>query len=266
MKKLVLVLSMACWTASAQSVGQPARSDYVTPVQLPYGAANKMRFLGNRITKAGQDRVILTADWTRPGTESSKTQTTTAVQIIYEVQGRLRFDEQSGDRRSFGYDGQTWDAKGNPDSVDQAIQESVLHDSAEQFFLGMSWGVPATFLGYHFRDDDGKTPNYKGPFHDIYEFADPVRALSNPRSIRIKDYYFNSETGYLDEVRYEVQTGASKMAIRTRFDQWTRFGEQTLPGVISRLEDGKEAFRLTVRQAAFQPKQNDGVFARPGGR
>ena len=39
----------------------------------------------------------------------------------------------------------------------------------EGFLIAQAERVPTRFLGARFRADDGRTPAYKGPYHDLYQ-------------------------------------------------------------------------------------------------
>ena len=52
---------------------------------------------------------------------------------------------------------------------DQETIETLVFDSADNFFLGQMQGVATRMLGSRFRLDDGTTANYAGPFYDIYQ-------------------------------------------------------------------------------------------------
>src|SRR5262249_19948909 len=135
------------------------------------GPARSFLFaFGDRIQQPGKERIRLMGKYAdRSGSAD--------VNLIWEVPGRLRFDRSDKPGRPLIYD----DTKGwnnaaaiTPQEADAL--ESLFDDSTESFFYGIVRGAGHRFLGGRFRIDNGKTPNYKGPWYDVYEVFTAVRS------------------------------------------------------------------------------------------
>ena len=142
---------------------------------------------------------------------------------------------------------------------DKDLLESLLLDTPDLFFLGKTQGVAYRLIGSHFRADDGSTPRYAGPWYDVYELTVPLEARGD-RGFRFKIFAFDTSTGLLASVRYQLARGATRVAVTVEYSGWRQQAGQAVPSVIRRVENGVEAWRISVNAVAFTPAVSDGAF------
>jgi hypothetical protein len=118
-------------------------------------------------------------------------------------------------------------------------------------------GAAPRIVGRRFREDDGRTPNYKGPWHDIYEIAVP--SPDHSRKHIQKMFYFDSTTGQIARVRYKSQRGG--VLVETRWSGWQLVGGQPVPGSVIRTEGGKMVLEFHGAGASFAPYAADNLFS-----
>ena len=136
------------------------------------------------------------------------------------------------------------------------LAESLLDDSVEQFFAAVDRGDAVRLLGRRYRTDDGSTLAYAGPWHDIYELHWRGRD-GQAASQRIKQFYFDSQTGYLARVRYPSSAGA----VETQLSDWRQVNGQALAGRIVRIVAGVTQWTFTADTLTLGADQNDGHFS-----
>jgi hypothetical protein len=217
----------------------------------------QVKAAGDRLVVKGKERATLLGSVSR-GTANS------AVRIVSEISGNLRYEEQgSGGMRVLGSDTQTaWLGGGTPSLADTDLLETILNDSAEHFLVGQMTGLPTRFYGANFRMDDGKNPNYTGPYYDVYEVGDKV--LEPSGSVRrTKVYCLNSQSLLLERVHYKLKRGPSTVRVEVLLGNWKQFQDQQFPTTIARTEDGKTVFTVLISSAVVTPSAADGIFA-PG--
>ncbi len=87
----------------------------------------------------------------------------------------MRLEEQGSQPRVIGFDGSNgWVLCAVLSNADREVIETLLFDSADHFFLAQTQGFATRALGPRLRLDDGRTPNYTGPFYDIYQVGDRI--------------------------------------------------------------------------------------------
>jgi hypothetical protein len=206
--------------------------------------------LGNRLEKPGQERVSLVGTWRVAGTAQLREFAATL-----EFPDKLRLTVGGPQNRVITFDGQQ--SKGTADDLD--LVETLAYDSAEHFFAAQMQGNAMRFLGSRFRTDDGSTPDYDGPYFDIYKIADHIKTSEQERAAKL--YYFNSETLLLDRVTYDVNRGGSEINVETKLSDWRVVDGQQVARRIERFENGKSVFVLTIRSAGLGRRADDGIFA-----
>jgi hypothetical protein len=205
--------------------------------------------LGNRLQVIGKERTILVGTFAEASGSHQ-------AQVTWEAPGRIRFDRTN--QPSLVYD----DVVGlqNASSVsssDADVLESLLDDSPESFLYGFRQDKAYRLLGTRFRTDDGKTPNYQGPWYDVYAVVGLALAKpGNPRTEKF--YYFDSVTGLLWKTVY-LLAGAVKVS--TEYNNWTgNTSGDPFPGQIVRRENGSAVFTFTIAAASVGAEAHDGVF------
>jgi hypothetical protein len=206
---------------------------------------------GDRLERPGKERLVLIGTLSRTKNEQFP------VRLILEHPDKLRLEEPDG---ITVFDGKSLkSSKNNFGKKEEDEIESLLSDSTEHFFAGQMIGQATLALGQRFRVDDGSTPNYQGPYYDIYQVEDRP-SLQKELGRQTKLYYFNSDTLLLERVRYEERS--SKTKVEVRLSNWQRVNGQLVAGKINRLEDGVPMMSLTINTAAIGAMVTDGIFSR----
>lgn len=217
-----------------------------------------LKALGDRLEQAGKERLTVIGVL-RQG-ESQPVPFT----LVSELPGRARLTLQNGiGQRTFVFDGER--ALGSDGSLNQrdlATLETLIYDTAERFFMGqMSETVPRA-LGSNFRADDGATPNYTGPFYDIYQVTDNIKTGPALRR-QNKLYCFNSATQLLERVRYTEMRSGRSVEVEVQFDDWRSDQNQRVARRITRLENNAPVLTLTITSAVVGPQVQDRIFGAP---
>jgi len=210
--------------------------------------------LGNRLEKPGQERLSLVGTWRVVGAVQPRDFAATL-----EFPDRLRLNVGGPQNRVITFDGQQTKASQIPAADELDLIETLAYDSAEHFFAAQMQGNATRFLGSRFRTDDGSTPDYDGPYFDIYKIADHIKTSEQERAAKL--YYFNSETLLLERVTYDVNRGGSEINVETKLSDWRVVDGQQVARRIERLENGKSVFVLTIRSAGLGRRADDGIFA-----
>lgn len=238
-------------------------ADYLTPLSVPPNARLYLVALGNRIQIAGNERLTLA------GTVTDHLGTGTA-QLVWQLPGSVRLDRQTSPSASlvFVAGSAVGSAAGsgvqNASAVPQAdlnILETVAADAQEAFLYTFRQKAGHRLLGARFRADDGKTPNYQGPYYDIYESTGQVPAANN--AVRQKWYFFDSTSHLLAKARYLIGSAGATVTVESQYSNWTTQNGQAFAGKIIRTENGAAVFTFTATQGVVGPAVKDGLFPTP---
>jgi hypothetical protein len=210
--------------------------------------------LGNRLEKPGKERLTLV------GTLRTSTAETREFAATLEFPERLRLIV-GPKNRVVTFDGEQANATLTPIAPDELdLIETLAYDSAEHFFAAQMQGNAMRFLGARFRTDDGSTPDYDGPYFDIYKIADQIKASGQERAAKL--YYFNSDTLLLERVAYVTNRGGAEINVETKLTDWRVVDGQQVAHCIERVENGQPVFVLNIRSAGLGQRVEDGIFAR----
>src|SRR5262249_28920396 len=145
---------------AAQPTPPPLNVDsYVRRARLWPQLRETLNALGDRLEKPGKERLILVGTLRRQNNSQA-----IPFRLFLEPPRRMRLEEQGARPRVSGFDGgEGWALGAALSDADQEIIETLVFDSADQFFLAQTQGFATRALGRRFRLDDGGTPNYTGP-------------------------------------------------------------------------------------------------------
>lgn len=232
------------------------RAAYVRPGNLSPKLIWNLKAMGDRLEKPGRERLSVTGTLSRAGAQAEE------VTAVFEFPDRLRLTRQkSGQLRVIAFDGEQVMTAGNPlDEAEQDLIETLVYDTAEHFFATQVQGMATRFLGSRFRLDDGSSPDYSGPYYDVYKVGDQVKTAGDRRE-QLKLFYFNSETLLLERVTYEINRYGSMVKVEERLGDWSREQGQQVARRIERFENGESVFVLTIGAAHLSARADDGVFA-----
>ena len=236
---------------SPQSNPQRASANYINPGAVASPARRFLFAFGDRIQRPGKERVTLIGTFTDSGG-------TTNVSLVWESPGRFRLDRSDKPGPPLLYDPATgWTNPGAISIQDASVVESLLDDRPESFFYDIAQGAGQRFLGSRFRADNGDTPNYEGPWYDVYESFARVR-VPGTASKKRKTYFFDSETGLLSRVEYQ---DLGSIRVRTELSGWQIVNGQAFPGSIARKENGVTVMTVSFSSVSFGPSIPDDVFS-----
>jgi hypothetical protein len=224
----------------------PKSGTFIGANDLPGELGIALKRMGGRLMSATSAATSLAGaltdgDGTRP------------VQITIQAPGDLRFHENDTSR-TLAFDGKTWQTqnpKGGKD--DERIEESLLAHFPDAFFLQLANGGSLRRIGSRFRTDNGKTPNYTGPYWSVYEYS-PATLANVPAGKALQQSYLialDESTWLISEVRVLVTSpGTALQVTQTKFNNWFQQAGQWYPGQIIRVENGQQVLSLTIQQGA----------------
>ena len=218
------------------------------PLRIPPNLLLQLRSQGDRFELAGRERASAS------GQIVDARRSSQSVQLTRDIRGRFRL--QAGNRVLF-FDGSQSGSSGvGGQSDDSGLAESLADDSVEQFFVAVHRGDAVRLLGRRYRTDDGSAAAYTGPWHDIYELYWRGRD-GQADSTQLKQFYFDSQTGYLARVRYPSSAGS----VETRLSNWRQVNGQALAGRIERIVAGVTRWTFTASTLTLGADQNDSLFS-----
>jgi hypothetical protein len=209
--------------------------------------------LGDRLEKPGKERLIFTGTLRR----ASKRNEDRPTRLILEFPDRLRLEEQDG--VTVYNNGDFTFSNGVLKKNEQDEVESLIFDFVDHFLAAQMQGAATRFLGSRFRMDNGKNPQYAGPFYDLYQVTDRTAIKKTVREQR-KLYYFNSNNLLLERVRYQIERDGKPIKVESLIGDWRKVDGQQIPGAITRTEDGAPALSFSITSATITKKLNDGIF------
>lgn len=264
--RLSFVLWVAGFLASAPGIAQTVVTPFgalqnghslIAPGDLPPDMDAVLQKLGGRMQSATAAQITLT------GTTTDKNGSRTS-QIVVQAPGYLSYRE--GQTRALTFDGTQFQSNAGPiTSADQSVLESFLAHLPDMVCLQFATGGSWRRLGGHFRTDNGKTPNYKGPYWTVYAFS-PANRPGLTRGQALQQEIFvaiDEQTWLISEVRIASTTGPGQHSVtQTQFSGWIQQAGQSFPGKIVRLENGNQVLSFQTTQgnvaaaapaAAFKP-------------
>jgi hypothetical protein len=245
------ILLFSAIAMAQQRGGNQTRSPaYLRPELFDDSFSAQIVALGTRVQRPGMERLTMTGILTGRNGQNSVT-------AAWEVPNRLRLEHAGSARKTIGFDGSVaWSSEGQVAEEDLAVIESLSSDSAEGFLSAVLQGAAPRILGRRFREDDGRTPNYKGPWHDIYQIAVP--SAHDGRKLIQKMFYFDSTTAQIAKVRYK---SASEVQVETRWTGWQVINGQPVPGLVTRTEGGRTVLEFHGTGASLTPYAPDNLFS-----
>ena len=232
---------------------QPATTSItITPQQLSPQLRGYLQQLGDRLSSPGKARAVMTGTLTRYANGAPQK---SSVRVITEIQGKARIDDLTAGT-SIGSDGaRLWAKSGSLSADETALLEVVLNDNMEHFLLWHALGGGSRFFGARFRFDDGTTPNYSGPYYDVFFLPDSVLGQN---ASRWSAYCVNSDLGLLERVQYRAAGGAA--LIETVLTAWQMFQGVAFPTSVQHTSGGAPVFSMQFTSVTFSAAVADGTF------
>ena len=239
-------------SSPSRAFGQEAFESGGKPlVVAARGIGRYAQALGMRVEAPGKERLTISGTLVEDRGASQ-------VSLTYELSGAFRLDYQGG--RTLGFDGdESWSRGRVLGANDRDLMEALSANSPEGFFSAIRSGSGMRRLGERFRADDGTTPNYAGPYFDVYQLGGPVPHQGDDE-LRTRFFYFDSETGLLRRVRYLTRRQGASKTIEVRFDDWLSASGDAIPQHITVFYDDSKEFEFTATGATFSTRADDGAF------
>jgi len=248
-------LTVSCWAQTNAPKPAVLQSPYVDQSRVASSSARSTLIaLGDRLQKAGSERIVYTGSLTDASGATPAT-------VTWELPGYLRLDLAA---RSKTYLIDAVAGVSNAAGLNETerdMLESLHNDIPEAFLYNVSGTTAFRFLGARFRNDNGKDKNYQGPYYDVFQTGGPV--LTRKNEVAWKLYYFDSHTKLLAKTTYHLRRGSAAVPVVVEFSNWTVVQGNAVPGQIVRRENGVVVFTLSVKAAAIGPHQDDGIFSNP---
>lgn len=255
-------LRVAASPAERQQGGQPqlpaaaaAHTDRVSRARLWPQLRPALSSLGDRLERPGKERLVVT------GTLARGDEPAAPFVLTREFPDRLRLEETGArGRRVYVFNADHPAGGGVREREELDVVETLLFDTAEQFFAAQMRGAATRQVGQRVRLDDGSTPNYSGPYCAVYQVTEEARGGS-PHSPRSKFYYFNADTMLLERVMYQsAGEGDARRQVEVRLSDWRTSEGQATPRRVVRVVDGTPVLTLTIEAARVAAKADDGSF------
>jgi hypothetical protein len=225
---------------------------------LPVGWQLVLLNQGDRMQKAGKERMTISGTLTRAGSAKSQ------FQVIHELPNSIRFQEDNGSGGSTAivFDGtQYGKSNGSLQKADDDLVETLAYDSPTAFLYAPASGLAIRKLGSRFRSVGSDDKVFAGSAYDVYAIMAPVQQSKKIKQ-QPKFYHINSDTYLLERIGYQdADNPATKIEIV--LSDWTTVSGNKIPRQLRRLENGIEVLRLDIATAAFGPAVADGSFKKP---
>lgn len=258
MAVFLLVMFVCFLPVSAQQnlEKKQARTDFFLPGEMPGALSSKLDLLGNRWKRSGRERITyaLSLQLKERGQDKNE-----QALLTVELPNRLSL-ERPGNRKT-GHDGEeSWRTGASaPDDDDSAILETIAFDSVESLFENARRGVAFQFLGSRYNLDGGRSASSGGPRYDVFLASIPVRK-GKQIEFSNKLFFFNSDTGLLEIVRYSGARGAGlKGQVETKFE-WQKIDNDYVLRSFRRTESGQVVAEATVSSVTIAAKTQDEKF------
>lgn len=241
--------------AEAQKLEKPngKKDDYLRKGDVPSYLETYRAALGERLGKAGLERVVSSGTLREKGTDK-------AAVLFWELPGRFRLEKDGKAILGSGAGVTAPSAAGVSTEDDDDLVESLFLDRPETAFYNVLAGASVKLLGYQVGVQRGYSKSYAGPYYDVFDIEGRVGGKANS-PVRSKRYVFDSMSGLLQRVTYlGGRSGLSPVV--TNFGQWVRSGGENVPGLIERRVNGESVARFETAQSAVGAKQDDGKLDR----
>jgi hypothetical protein len=230
-------------------IAQSTTSEDALFVAMPSVVHSQVAALGERVNRPGKEKVTLVgryvdASGNRPA------------QVTYQAPGLVRLDGFKAGLSSIAFDGER--SYGSTGAVDDGFLETFMMDTAEGMLSATKRGAGLRLLGRQFQPHPKKFPNYVGSRYDIYELAAPVRSRQD-QPVRLKRFYFDSNTGWLLRTRYHDRT-SRPVIVEVRFSGWRTIDGSAYPGRIDRFENGQPIFSFVIANISAGPRVEPAQF------
>lgn len=246
----VAVILIPTFAQTVTKSGNSAKRRYVDPSMVSSSVRQMVAALGDRVQRAGKERLVMTGTLNRKGVNST-------LRIVRETPGFLRVDETGGKNKTVTFDLTELKGQTAIDDDDEELAEMLESDTAENFLLQFAPGSSVRKLGDRFRV---KGETGFGSEVDVYETVAPI-LLKRNKEAAWKQYMFDSHTGLLRRVSYGMKQRGRTVLVQTVLSDYSQVGGYALPGRILRNVNGVLVLTFTRESAVFTTAVEDGIFS-----
>lgn len=252
MRKLCFIVAMSVAVsvnAQGNSQGSPSdRKNYIRPETMASHVQRYVRALGDRVSKPGKERATFVGNLNSDAV-------TTPITVITELPGKVRIDRGDKKKPTVFDPDKNFSANGL-DDLDHDLLEILGFDTGEKFLFSVQQISMPRLLGYAF-----KRPGASGfgSEADLFEAEHPIPTRGDKFS-RVKQFMFDSNTGLLYRVAYEVSKGGTTARVVTEYGSYEAINGDPMPKRILRKENGRSTIDLTFSSIAIQGKVQDLLF------
>jgi hypothetical protein len=207
--------------------------------------------LGARMKMRGKEKTVYEGDLVNAKGKSSK------VRVTFQLPGLVKLEGFKNSESVLAFDGEK--VIGELSASDEALLEMFLMDMPEAVMGLTAPGSQARLLGRSFGPDPRKEPNYTGPRYDIYQVTMTV-VFKKTKDMQGKTCHFDSKSGLLHKVEYQIQNDSQKVKVETRFPVWGTIDGSAYPAQIERYEDGNLIFSFAPTKIEGGPAVNASNF------
>lgn len=211
-----VMLASLCVALPCLAQGWVTNGQLIVQGSLPGPFAATLQQMGGRLTTAAAATTSLTGTLTDSGG-------TRTAQVTVQAPGYLAFQD-SINSRVIAYNGNTWQVKnGQGGQNDTRIEESLLAHLPDSFLLQLANGGSLRRIGGRFRTDNGKTPNYTGPYRTLYAYSPaPRQGLTSGQPLQQNFFVSIDEATWLiAEIRVVVNESPGQIQVtQTKFNNW----------------------------------------------
>lgn len=245
---VLLLAGVTAWGQVSQTRA-PAADRRGLFTGMPSSVLPQVAALGSRVQVGGKEQTVYVGEFLDAAGNR------TPLQVIHQLPGLVRLVRSGAAAAAF--DGAQSYRVRTP--TDEAILETFVSDTTEGMLRSVQRGEAVRLLGKGFGADPRRVPDYKGPRYDVYEVAAAVPTRAD-KAVRIRRYYFDTQSGLLMSTRYHDSTLGPGVSIETRFSNWQVTNGSAYPGRIDRFEDKRLVFSFVVAAVSAAPRQEPDTF------
>lgn len=237
-----ICFSQTGWSQEAMARQREALAS--VPDAIPSDLMQAVAALGRRMRTPGKEVSVFEGQLVDAAGRQK------ALHVVQQISGVVRI-ENPEEKTLLNFDGE--ETQGIRDHNDESLLDAFVSDTPEGMIYAVRNGASMQLLGRGYVSD-AKRSDPQAPRYDIYEVTFPDRT-NRYSGLRIRRYYFDSQTGLLASTRYMDRTG---VAVETRFSGWGQVDGSAYPSRIERYENGRLSFAFVTGTVVSRSKQNSG--------
>jgi hypothetical protein len=246
---LVLLVFGICSTISGQTTAKNSGAP-IGPISNIVD--QQIHALGKRIKTSGKEKTVYT------GLLFDKDGKSTPARVIHQLPDLIRLEGFKGQGGPISFNGKKRYGISSR-KKDESLLEIFTSDFPEGMLDALQNGAAVRLLGRGFGPAPSVTPGYTGPRYDIYEVAATVNCRED-QLMRLKRYYFDTNSGLLQSTRYTDGSGSSAVKMETRYSVWGTIDGSAYPARIEHYENGQLIFTFIAESIAGEASADSSIF------